>query len=982
MLVAWLWLTAASALHAETCMIDKVIALPLGYTEGLATVPAKIDGTDVTLGIDTGAQTLVTPQTAARFHLARDYTRRTREIGATGVTVANNFVLRGFEFAGKRYGFKSVVSISLAAPQASASKGNAEALAGLLGADVLSEYDVDLDLANRSLSLYRVRGCSKVTPPWSEPYTPFHIRVTGEHHVVLPVEVDGTELTALLDTGATGFAISRKAAIKAGATEAMLKDDPLQELTGVGGIAAKQPSHKFKTVVLGGETIRNLPLQLMPVQLPGADVLVGQVYLLFRHVWISYSTRSLFIGAPRIPNRQLLPEPFAKLFPPAPAAPAPPSPPLSASLPSCPNGSCPPNRLPGIAPPAFQTPAQQDWRAAASHFVKKPEGFAGMETVSLSAGAIQTLQIGKDQGIPVLVLDVVPGGPAGEAGIRPGDIILSVDGLAVFGSEAFADLVKVKGEGQKLELSIVRERQKLALALPLAGLEQMKKIEEADSSANKIERIVDLETSIGAHYRQTGFEADIALSSVRLGDALRDRTMGDRQDNLGRAATAYLDALRTLSPNDNPISWARAQFGLGSIYLIRDAGAGKDDLEKAIERLEAAFKVRLTHGLNSDLAQTSLKLGLAYLDRADGVAQENAAKSIAYLKRSLDHYTAIKTPKDYGIANAALARAYLRIAPQPAGDALDDAIVAYERALFATDRKIDPDQAAKLDAALEALRVQKVALRPKPTPEEEKTVTECDQLAGGPFDPDRVTEGVRREQIDADKAIPACEEAVAVHPAVRRFHYQLARALHAKEPARAAQIYRTLALEGHAPAMLNLAAFYALGRGVPQDKSEALRLARQSADSGFPFGIFALGTYYRKGNLGIQDKEEAARLYRKAAALGLPDALFGLADMFGKGEIAADKSEMQQVYREASALGNPAATYYLGVIFEKGDGVPENKAEAAKLYRTASDRGNGAATYRLALLYEKGEGVPEDKAEAQRLFKRATELGYKQASAP
>jgi hypothetical protein len=119
----------------------------------------------------------------------------------------------------------------------------------------------------------------------------------------MPVEVDGHKLPALLDTGSTGYAITRRGALRSGATEVMLAADPTQEASGIGGIK-KQPSHKFKTLAIGGETIPEAGLLVMDAELPHADVLIGQSYLMFRRVWISYSTRMLFIRAPKAPSAQ------------------------------------------------------------------------------------------------------------------------------------------------------------------------------------------------------------------------------------------------------------------------------------------------------------------------------------------------------------------------------------------------------------------------------------------------------------------------------------------------------------------------------------------------------------------------------------------------------------------------------------------------------------------------------------------------------
>ena len=54
---------------------------------------------------------------------------------------------------------------------------------------------------------------------------------------------------------------------------------------------------------------------------------------------------------------------------------------------------------------------------------------------------------------------------------------------------------------------------------------------------------------------------------------------------------------------------------------------------------------------------------------------------------------------------------------------------------------------------------------------------DCDRLAANPPDPDRVTVGVERPDVDLPKAIAACKAAVAAHPDVPRFSYQLGRVL-------------------------------------------------------------------------------------------------------------------------------------------------------------------------------------------------------------
>lgn len=59
----------------------------------------------------------------------------------------------------------------------------------------------------------------------------------------------------------------------------------------------------------------------------------------------------------------------------------------------------------------------------------------------------------------------------------------------------------------------------------------------------------------------------------------------------------------------------------------------------------------------------------------------------------------------------------------------------------------------------------------------EVEVTGCDRLAANPPDPDRVVEGIPREQVDIPAAIAACRIAIERYPDEPRFSYQLGRVL-------------------------------------------------------------------------------------------------------------------------------------------------------------------------------------------------------------
>jgi tetratricopeptide (TPR) repeat protein len=196
-----------------------------------------------------------------------------------------------------------------------------------------------------------------------------------------------------------------------------------------------------------------------------------------------------------------------------------------------------------------------------------------------------------------------------------------------------------------------------------------------------------------------------------------------------------------------------------------------------------------------------------------------------------------------------------------------------------------------------------------------KTIDECDRRAAARYDREAVAPGVPAAQLAtvAKRAVSACEDAVRDHPKVRRFAYQLARALEAAgqfDKARAG--YETLVKQGYAAALYSLAMLYANGRGVPRDIGEANDLLRRAVEAGHAEAMFQLGHHVQFG-LGFNagDHVGAVALYRKAVNAGHVVTLIRLAEFqyLGFGGLARDPAEASRLYFKALATGDDEAHY-------------------------------------------------------------------------
>jgi len=150
-------------------------------------------------------------------------------------------------------------------------------------------------------------------------------------------------------------------------------------------------------------------------------------------------------------------------------------------------------------------------------------------------------------------------------------------------------------------------------------------------------------------------------------------------------------------------------------------------------------------------------------------------------------------------------------------------------------------------------------------------VDECDLQAAHPSDPEHLGPGKSSGDVVTHRAIPACRQAVAEHPDVARFHYQLGRSL----------VYWADANNG--------------------DTAEGIEHLERAADMGYAQALFVLGLMYRRaGEICASEP-----VTRKAADQGLKSARISyvnavLAGDYGDCGVSASFAEMS-AYLEGAA---------------------------------------------------------------------------------
>ena len=294
-----LWPIVARA----ACAIQQRAAVPMLLAGTTPLVAVAVNGTEGWFVVDTGAsRTAVTPEAVTRFGLVLDEWTATTTMGAGGIERRRNALPRSVTLGGMALWRRSVARDNtlrvVTLPRAEA---GGRTIAGLLGRDFLSGFDLDLDFPRGTLTLLAVSGCAGHVPPgrfppWPEPYTAIPVESPVDNALVVPVDVEGTRLRALLDTGASRTLIAAPGMARLGLGLDRLKDDPREVVSGAGPHAVTMWRHRFGPIRVGPDIWDAPAFLVAPIPLrPIADLLLGADWMMGRRVWISHATRQVFI---------------------------------------------------------------------------------------------------------------------------------------------------------------------------------------------------------------------------------------------------------------------------------------------------------------------------------------------------------------------------------------------------------------------------------------------------------------------------------------------------------------------------------------------------------------------------------------------------------------------------------------------------------------------------------------------------------------
>ena len=286
-------LLAAPACAA--CRVERRATVPLTQSGGLILVPVAINGVTAQFVLDTGAERTVVGEVAAgQLHLARDEWVSTDIQGAGGPDRQRLGRPASLSLGGvalRRHTVAADDSVVVGPIQEAA---GGVPVAGLLGQDFLSVFDLDLNVPGNTLTLYDVAGCAGRFLPWTGPYRAVAAWRPVRNVIALPMQVGATSLNAELDSGSSSTLITLPGMIQLG-----LLPGGSGEVAGFGrGRLAARTQH-FASVQVGAAPASGMDLLVAPLRtLRSIGALLGADWLASRRVWVSWSTNQVFVADP------------------------------------------------------------------------------------------------------------------------------------------------------------------------------------------------------------------------------------------------------------------------------------------------------------------------------------------------------------------------------------------------------------------------------------------------------------------------------------------------------------------------------------------------------------------------------------------------------------------------------------------------------------------------------------------------------------
>lgn len=275
--------------HAENCALSKLTELPIEGSEiGSPIVKILLDGQPRRVLIDTGGfWSLIDPAVASPYHPQR------AEIG--GFLGLDGYPLDTYiHMPSVQLGIAKFFNAAFYVEPSEYGSG----VDATLGANWLQAFDVEIDPVRNTVALFTQKHCEGQVVYWPhQDLVELPIDIDrAEKRITVPVELDGQQIKALIDTGASETYMStRLAEVRFGLTE---KSPGMQERaawTDRHGKTENRYRYQFKSLSIGNVTFNHPLILLSPMHGGDVDLILGMHQLHGLHLYFAYGEKKLYV---------------------------------------------------------------------------------------------------------------------------------------------------------------------------------------------------------------------------------------------------------------------------------------------------------------------------------------------------------------------------------------------------------------------------------------------------------------------------------------------------------------------------------------------------------------------------------------------------------------------------------------------------------------------------------------------------------------
>jgi len=297
--------TSPAAQAASQCKLIRVADWPVRSTQGVAIVDAAINGQPIGVMLDTGSDTLILRSATDRLGLTRQQARGYRAFGIGGESHVEATLVEEFRIGQlARKDWRVMV----------AGERSAGSIDLILGEDFFGQLDVEFDLPHNAVRLFQPKDCEDTVLAYWATQGAGQVEIapyygTG-NRIIVPVELNGRPLEAVLDSGAYASVLDESVAAQLG----IKPDTPGVSFAGKGGgLGGKSVEFwigPLRSFTIGNETISDTAIRFGDLWKDAKDVpiashlpqkigntpalLLGADFLRAHRVLVAHSQRKLY----------------------------------------------------------------------------------------------------------------------------------------------------------------------------------------------------------------------------------------------------------------------------------------------------------------------------------------------------------------------------------------------------------------------------------------------------------------------------------------------------------------------------------------------------------------------------------------------------------------------------------------------------------------------------------------------------------------